>query len=194
MRPILWRGLTVVMATTWLTCCGSTPIPRTFVLGDAAPPAIGVWSEAGLPIVELNTVSLPDYLDSADILRGAGPNEVIASPTGRWGERLSLGLTHALATALSRRLPHLVVTTTPISEPVWRIFVDVQRVDIGAGGQCLLAARWRISQINGRPTPESEHGTFTETAASADDGAVALAMTRAVDHLAERIALKMDQE
>ena len=41
-----------------------------------------------LPVVELKPVSLPDYLNSTDILLRDGQNELTASPTGRWGERL----------------------------------------------------------------------------------------------------------
>ncbi len=194
MSPFLRHGLAVAMATTVLTGCGALPLQRTYVLGDPPVPTLGVRSETGLPIVELKTVSVPDYLDSTDILRRTGSNEVVPSPTGRWGERLSLGITDALASALSRRLPKLVITTTPASEPARRIFVDVERIDISAGGQCLVAARWRITGADGQATSTSKRGTFSETAASADDPAVAAAMTRVVDQLADQIAATMEAE
>jgi uncharacterized lipoprotein YmbA len=195
LRPSFLRfSLALAAIAVLFAACNSLPVQRTYVLGDPAPPVSGVKSEAGLPIIELKTVSIPDYLDSTDILRRAGPNEVIPSPTGRWGERLSLGLTDALASALSRRLPKQVVTTMPTAEPTRRIFVDIERVDIDADGRCLLAARWQITEANGQSRSKSDHGTFSQTAASVDDPAVASAMTQAVDQLAEQIAKTIELE
>ena len=191
MIGLLRRGLAVAMATTVLTGCGSLPLQRTYVLGDPPGPALGVRSETGLPVFELKTVSVPDYLDSTDILRRTGSNEVVASPSGRWGERLSLGLTDALASALSRRLPKLVIATAPAGEPTRRILVDVERLEIGAGGRCLMAARWRIAGSDGQAA-SSRRGTFGETATSADDAAVAAAMTRVVGQLADQIAATIE--
>jgi uncharacterized lipoprotein YmbA len=175
-----------------LAGCGfAAPPLRTYVLGDPALPTPGVLSETNLPIIELRTVAVPDYLDSSDILRRIGPNEVTASPTGRWGERLSVGLTQALATALSRRMPDAVIDTTPTAEPTRRLFVDIERFDIGLDGQCLLVAHWRVLPADSHTALASEQATFRETAVPADDAAIALAMTRAVDHLAEQIVLTM---
>ena len=184
-----WRGLAMAALVTG---CSSLPITRIYVLGDPPALAIGVRSEAGLVVIVLRTVSVPDYLDTTDILRRSGPNEVIPSPTGRWGERLSLGLTDALASALSGRLPQLVITTIPAAEPTRRLFVDVDRADIGIDGSCLVAARWRVTGIDGKTMAASSHGTFGETAASSDDSAVASAMTKVIGRLAEQVAATIE--
>ena len=154
-RSIGRLSLALATVSVLLAGCSSLPIQRTYVLGDPPSPTSGVRAEAGIPVIELKTVSIPDYLDSTDILRRAGPNEVVPSPTGRWGERLSLGLTDALASALSKRLPKRVITTMPTAEPTRRIFVDVERADIEADGRCLLAARWRVTDGIGRSTAKS---------------------------------------
>ena len=168
--------------------CGSNVPIRNYELGSPASAVTGSWSEAGLPVIELKTVSVPDYLDSSDILRRSGANELIASPTGRWGERLSLGLTHALASDLAARLPRAVITTNAGAESTRRLLVDVDSFEIGANGECLLAARWRFSAGDGTAITPGEHGATAETAVSLDDAAVAAAMSRAVDQLAEQIA------
>jgi hypothetical protein len=182
------RGLALVAITVLLAGCGSGPTMRIYVLGSPDPTMVGAWSEAGRPVIELRTVLVPDYLDSSDILRRVGPNEVAASPTGRWGERLSMGLTHALASTLSRRLPNAVIVTTPASGAARLIFVDIERFDIEADGRCLVTARWRITANDGQTPSEGESASFSEVAASTDDPAVASAMTRAVDHLGGQIA------
>lgn len=188
----LRRGLALAAAAALLTGCGSSSTMRIFVLGSAPPSVPGVSSEAGLPVVELTTVSVPDYLDSSDILRKSGPNEMIASPSGRWGERLSLGLTHALASALSAQLPGTVITMAA-TDRAQRIVVEIDDFDIAADGRCLVAARWGMLGADGKPLAASEHETFTGNAASIDDPAVAAAMTGIVDRLAEQIAVTVRQ-
>ncbi|HXP95470.1 MAG TPA: PqiC family protein [Telmatospirillum sp.] len=186
-KPVI--GVMAIIAALLLTGCGSlSPAPRVYVLGYPMPPAVTVRSETGLPIAELKTVSIPDYLDSTDILRRTGPNEITASPTGQWGERLSRGLTDALASALSKRLPDLVVTTAPTATPAHRIFVDIESLDIGTEGRCLLEGRWRITDDNRQNSSTNGQGLFSETAASIDDSAVVMALTRIVDQLAEQVA------
>jgi uncharacterized lipoprotein YmbA len=178
----------MIVLTLLLVSCGFAPMPRTFVIGGSPSP-LGVRSETGRPIIELRTVSVPDYADSTDILRRVGPNEVAPSPTGRWGERLSLGLTDALSAALSRRLPGRVVTTQSGSEPDLRLIVDFETVDIEPGGVVRGTVRWRIIARGGPPLAHAGQAAFSEAAGSADDAAVAAAMTLMVEHLADQIVV-----
>lgn len=182
------HGFAVASIVLLLSGCSSGPPMRLYVLGEPAAPVNGVWSETSLPVIALQTVSVPDYLDSTDILRRTGPNEVTPSPTGRWGERLSVGFTRALASALSKRLPKVTIAIAPTSRPTRRIFVTVTSIDIGTEGLCLISAQWRITEGDRQSLSKSEHGTFRETVTSTDDSAIALAMTRTVDQLAEQIA------
>jgi len=193
LNSLFWRGLVLIGLSALLVGCGSSFALKIYELGDPAPPAFGVWTENGLPIVELKIVTVPDYLDSSDILRRSGQNEVIASPAGRWGERLSLGLTHSLAAALSARLPTTVITTAFTSAPRRQIFVDIEKFDIEPDGRCLIAARWQIMTSDGQIALH-EHGTFGTTATATDDPAIAVAMTQAVDQLAAEIARGIDRE
>lgn len=187
MIRLLWRTILVASWILPLAGCFSGPPMKLYVLGDPAAPANGVWSETGLPVVVLKITSIPDYLDSTDILRRTGSNEVTPSPTGQWGERLSVGLTRALAAALSKRLPQVVIVTDSAAKPSRRVFVEVKTIDIGVEGHCLLSAAWRITGEASRDISESGRGTFRETIASADDPAIASAMTGLIDQLADQI-------
>src|SRR3974390_3262476 len=106
------RSLSVVLVLgSALTGCGSAgPPPVIYVLG--APPLAAVSSEllVGRPVVELKHVTVPDYLDVSDIMVRQSANALTSSQTGRWGERLSVGITRALPANLSGRLPGFVVT------------------------------------------------------------------------------------
>ncbi len=183
------RGLALAGAMGLLWGCGTFPLPKVYVLGDPSPSTAGVADEAGLPHIELKTVSVPDYLDTTDILRRTGANEVIRSPTGQWGERVSLGITRVLAIDLARRSPNVVIESRGTFEPSLRLLVDVERFEIGADGRCTLTARWRVAALGDKVQPNSERGTFVETATSQTDAAAALAMTSAIDQLARQITL-----
>ncbi len=185
------RGLTLAAAALLLSGCGTFPLPRTYVLGDLDRSTPGVIDEAGLTHIELRTVTVPDYLDTTDIVRRTASNEVTTSATGQWGERLSLGVTRALALDLTRRLPHTVIESRGAYEPSRRLFVDVERFEIGKDGRCTLTARWRVTASGAKDQPNSERGTFIETSTAKTDAAEALALTAAIDQLAGQIALTL---
>ena len=171
-------------------CASSTP-RNIYVLSVPADPVAGVHAEDGRPIVELRTVELPDYLDNTDILQRGGRNELKASSTGRWGERLSVGITHALAVALTRRLPSdQVIQSSSSEQPGRMVQVDIDAVDIQPDGRCVLTARWTILQEDRRTVARTERGTFVTQSPSGgvSDASVVSAMEAAVEQLADRIA------
>jgi uncharacterized lipoprotein YmbA len=183
--PRPWLAAAVALI---LSGCGSYPLPKVYALGDPGPAAPGEASVAGRPAFELATVSTPDDVDSTDILRRVGANRVIASPTGRWAERVSVGLTQALAEALSRRLPDVVIETRSAYEAPRRILVAIDRFEIGSDGRCLIAARWGITGADGKTRPWSDQGTFVVAGASGTDAAAAEGMSQAAGQLADQIA------
>jgi len=185
------QGLTLASAALMLSGCGTFTLPRTYVLADPDQSTPGVVDEAGLTHIELKTVTVPDYLDTTEIVRRTASNEVRTSETGQWGERLSLGITRALAIDLTRRLPHTVIESRGAYEPSVRLFVDVERFDIGEDGRCALTARWRVTASGAKDQLNSEQGTFIETSTAKTDTAEASAMTAAIDQLAGQIVLTL---
>src|SRR5689334_11306179 len=103
----------VAIAILVSACSSVGPPPELFVLGDAAgftPAPVSLLDD---PIVEVKPVRVPDYLDTTDIFTRGPGGRIVASQSARWGERLSVGVTRAVATSLEARLPQLVVTTSP---------------------------------------------------------------------------------
>ena len=194
MKVLLRHWLLLAGAMLMLSGCGTFPLPKTYILGDEAQPAPGVTDEAGLPHLELKTVMVPDYLDTTDILRRSGSNEVITSTTGRWGERVSIGITHALATDLAKRMPNIVIESQGAYESAHRLLVDVQRFEIGEDSRCTLTARWRITTADNKVASNSEQGSFIVAATSTTDAAASVAMTSAIDQLAARIAVTVGEQ
>jgi uncharacterized lipoprotein YmbA len=150
-----------------------------------------VTDEEGLPHLDLKTVTVPDYLDTTNILRRSASNQVVTSTTGRWGERVSVGITRALRTDLAARLPNVVIESRGAYEPARRLLVDVERFEIGEDGRCTLTARWRITTADNKVASNSEQGTFIVAATAGTDAAASVAMTSAIDQLSARIAVTL---
>jgi len=167
-------------------CSLSGPPPTEYVLGTmpAATPAI--LPQTGLQVIEVKRVQLPDYLDTTDILERKG-NELIPRATGRWGERLSVGMTRALTASLAARLPRMVVTATPpLERPARQVLVEVAAFEPREDHQVVLVARWTVA--DNREVLVAEQVSLVEAIAGTDDSAVVTAMSRALDELAGRLA------
>jgi len=186
--PRIRTSLVSIAVAVFVAGCASSPTVRMYVLGDPASSAPVASIESGRTVVHLSPVSVPDYLDTEDILIRSAANEVKASPRGRWAERLSLGVTHALAAALAAGLPStVIVTKQPVVRPTQQIVVDVEVFEIRPDGRCLLIVRWNILGGDDLHGLRSGHDTFVEQAADGSDAAIASAMTRAIDRLAVQI-------
>jgi uncharacterized lipoprotein YmbA len=168
-----------------LTGCGSGPAPHIYVLSAPAIPIGDVRLESGRPTLELKPVSLPDYLDTSDLLIRNGRNELTVSATARWGERLSIGVTHALAAALVSRLPGMTVVTTPVyRQPARVIRVEIDAFDVMPDGRCILVARWVVDGPDRSAPQISERGSVTTTVTGGlTDAAIVAAMAEAVEKL-----------
>jgi uncharacterized lipoprotein YmbA len=161
----------------------------TYVLGTAAPRTDSIEPLIGRPVIEIKPVLVSDYLDVSDILVRQAANVVAPSPTGRWGERLSVGITRALATALTRCLPDFIVTvTTPVEQPARQIVAEIETFEPRPDGAVVLVARWRALDDAGRKTLSGERVSLTEPIAGPDDAAVVAAMTQAIEDFAARVA------
>jgi uncharacterized lipoprotein YmbA len=171
-----------------VAACGGTPSARVYVLGDPVAPAQTIEVQSQRPVVRLLPVSVPDYLDTREILRRDRSNELTASPTGLWADRLSVGMTQALAGFLTADLRGVVVVTgQPDAPPARQIMVDVLGFEIGPDGRCILNARWETVSGDGGKLLRRENDSFVEQAAKSSDGSVVAAMTRAIDRLALQI-------
>jgi uncharacterized lipoprotein YmbA len=141
--------------------------------------------------MQIQRVLVPDYLDTNDILLRVGAHEIHESATGRFGERLSLGITHALRSDLASRLPlYTVSLAQSAGSPAPQILVNVDAFDVWPTGRCVLVADWTILEADRRALLSADRGTFTTAAAGIhpDDGAIVAAMADAVRQLADRIA------
>ncbi|MCR6631440.1 MAG: PqiC family protein [Magnetospirillum sp.] len=172
-----------------LTACMSGPPPAVYILGTMPAAAPGNAIQAGLPVVELKSVRVPDYLDTTDLVLYRN-GQVTFSQTGRWGERLSVGVTRTLAAGLASRLPGMRVTTAqPVERPARQILVDLESFEARADGRMVLVALWSIIDGAARRTLTAERSTVVVPVEGSGDAAVTAAMTRCIDDLAAQVAV-----
>jgi uncharacterized lipoprotein YmbA len=189
MRPTsLFPILLVVSAG-----CSSGSPQGLYSLSAPVDPAAGISNVTAQPAIQLQPVTMPDYLDTTDILLRRGGNELKVSATGRWAERLSDGLNHALMADLALRLPHDQVTAAPPTRRSARqILVTVEAFDVRPDGRCILTAAWTILDKNNETVLVSERGAFLASAkgaaGSAGDADIVSAMALATGQLADGIA------
>jgi uncharacterized lipoprotein YmbA len=194
LRAQLWLPLLLCAAA-----CSSVPPRRTYLLTppvNPTAPATTTSSPAGDPMaprqrLEVRRVLVPDYLDSTDILTRSGSDEVKVSATGRWGERLSLGVTHAVGADLAARVPQYSIVQDGSSNPQRQLRITVTALDLWQNGRCVLAANWSIVDQDSSVPVISGSGTFDSLNArgitSVADASLIEAVSRTLGKLADRI-------
>jgi uncharacterized protein len=190
-RPMMLIALISVVFTSVVAGCVSGHAQQIYVLSDAVDTPMD-HKAAGTDL-QLERILVPDYLDSTDILSRVGDHELHASSSGRWGERLSLGIMHALWADLALRLPQdRVMLARPAEKSARQILVNVDAFDVWPNGHCVLAANWTILDTDRTVVLAAGRGTFTvpsDHGGKPTDGAVVSAMAEALRQLADSIAV-----
>jgi uncharacterized lipoprotein YmbA len=193
----MWQRVGWLGVSLMSVACFGGPRRQIYVLTTATTvPNVAAYPTA-VPALRVEMVLLPAYLDNTEILRRLGPHRLEPVPRAHWGERLSLGVTHALAADLSAALPQYRVSLQGTESPAARLLrVEVDTFDVFPDGHCVLVAEWAIVDKSGAPAPAPARapvlgrGTFvTPPLASPhpDDAALVGAMSAAVAQLADGV-------
>jgi uncharacterized lipoprotein YmbA len=189
-RPLVLLGV----AFSVPGCIGG-PASVVYVMSPSMDSQQTQTTDANMPALQVETASLPSFLDNSDILIRRGPYVLDASSTGHWGERLSLGITHALRADLTRKLPGYRVSLERSETPTsLRLQLEVDSFDVYPDGHCVLAASWSIVQKSGTTPPAFGRGVFTAPASPAQhagDEELVNAMAGAIAQLADAIVGSM---
>ena len=176
-----------------LACARSGPPATQYILGTAPAAATATNALKGRPAIEVMSVRIPDYLDTRDIVVRSD-NRLLPSSSGQWGERLSIGMTRALASSLAARLPNMsVVTMRPIEPPVRQVIVDVTAFEARPDQKAVLIARWTVADRLGHATLLAQETVLVESSPSMEDKDLVTAMSRVVDDLASQIAAGIER-
>lgn len=176
-----------LLALALMSGCAAPPV-QFYTLGAPAITQNTAALPASAPVLSVSHVTLPDYIDSQDILIRHG-DQLDRSPNGRWGSRLSQGVTDLLAAHLGQDWPGYAVTTQPLAEtPALRLAVNISRLDLNSSGQGALTADWALIPSDEHLPVQRNRASFTsQGSVTTDSGKVALTRTL-VEQLAARIA------
>jgi uncharacterized lipoprotein YmbA len=192
-RSMMLIALISSALTSVMAGCISGRARQIYVLDEAVDAPTDNKAGLGPTELQLERVLIPDYLDTTDLISRAGEHELHASSSGRWGERLSLGIMHALWADLAVQLPQdRVMLARPAEKSARQILVNVDAFDVWPNGHCVLAANWTILDTDRTVVLAAGRGTFNvppDRSGKLSDGAVVSGMAEALRQLAERIAL-----
>jgi hypothetical protein len=183
------RPLFALLSTGLLLASCAAPASRVYTLGaPAALPEVRAES-TGFPIVYVARVTMPDYLDSEDILVRRG-DVLRRSSRGRLATRLSLGATSLIGAQLARRYPAMLISDQPpVDTPVMRLIVNIGRLDVAADGSGSLVADWSIIPA-GQTEPITRYrASFSAHGPVATDDDVVSLERRLLMQLADAIIL-----
>ncbi len=189
------RGVPLSVALALAGCVAGPPL-NLYTLSEGSASSEGAMTAAaadpppakGAPVIQIARVSMPEYLDSQDLIVRRG-DVLERSSTGRWASRLSIAATDLLTAQLTVHTPDAWVTDVPPARaPDYRLIVHIDRLDITSSGTGVLEADWDI--VPRAPSGEViRHRTdFSMQGAVGTDEAVVRLERRLLDRLASEIA------
>lgn len=181
LAPLPWLCLALLIAGC------AAPALKLYTLGAPAVAVTAEGNPGAAPTVEVRRVVLPDYLDSQDIVIRRS-NMIDRSSSGRWASRLSIGATDLITAQLAASRPDLFVTDQPVSTPArFRLFVNISRLDVSAGGTAALTADWSIVPRRATQPHLRDRASFSAQGPVTADADVVALTGRLLEELAARI-------
>ncbi len=171
-----------------LAGCAGGPPTSFYTLDPIAPGAVPLTSRVTAPLVV--TVSVPEFLDRAQVVRRSGPDRLAIAATDRWAAPLDDLVRRALAKNLATRLSGRLVTVDrpdgAMDPAILRVSIDEFTAD-GVG--CVsLEGHWSVAAGDGQIGIPPRLIHIVTTAADASTPAAVEAMSAALAQLGDQIA------
>jgi uncharacterized protein len=169
--------------------CAATPPPKLYTLA----PRPGTTTPRSPRSVMVRTVELAKYLDRPQIVRYGTPYELEVSEFERWGEGMRDMVTRVLVENLSMRLPssQVFAGSGPLTMAAdATVETEINRFDADPDGAVVLAARW-IVQSERKKAARLQSERIRVAAASPGTASLVAAMSDALAHLGDRVALEL---
>lgn len=181
--------VTLAMLTALaVSACAARPL-KLYTLND--PAALGPPGQLrpGAPVIEVDRLTLPDYIDTLDILLRRG-SVLERSDGARWASRLSILATNLLTARLATRAPDALVTDQWRGTAAdYRLMVQVTRLDVTTAGVASLNAYWQIIPRNPQLRTVRDRTRIRVTGPVATDQEVVDLETELFERLAGAIRL-----
>ncbi len=174
-------------ATVTLAACGGSA-QKYYRLASEGPVPTGT---AGLA-VGVGPVTLPAYVDRAELVFQSGPNEFKVPADAHWAGSLKENISRVLAADLGQRLHSGNVLSFPWNPDAhlrYQIAVDVSQFHAISGQGAILEVAWRVETPDGKTTLRRGNGTFHEPIAGDGYDPVVTAENNLLAQLADAMAV-----
>lgn len=171
-----------------LTACGGGAGANYYRLDATAPATAG---GSGLSVA-IGPVSLPTYLDRAEVVFATGPNEFQVPADALWIGSLRDNISRAVAADLGRLLGSGNVRSgsEPRFNPRYRVALDIRRFHGISGQEAILDLSWSIQGGSGEML--SRHSAvFREQIVGDGYGPLVTAQSRLLEQCAAAIAASL---
>lgn len=120
-----------------------------------------------MPVVVLSSVTVPNYLDTTDIITRHN-SKLSHVPNSRMSSILSVGIKDYITHILADKNPNIFVTNeTQINAPTYQLIVNISRLDIQKNndktGNITLEADWSLVPTDDQQPIQKQKGIFTAT-------------------------------
>jgi len=198
MRHMTYRGaniLWVLLAVLPMVVagCGTSKPSQLYLLHSLRDSEAGVSTSADKigPAVLIGPVTLPAYLNRAQVVTLAGDHELVLDEVTRWAEPLQENFSRVLVEDLSLLLntPEVYAFDRRGSTPVdFQIVIDVTRFDTDAKGGAYLTAFWRVVGKDSKAPSIKRKSVFHAAASSAGITPILEAQNRTLTEFSRELA------
>ncbi|MEO6970635.1 MAG: PqiC family protein [Chthoniobacterales bacterium] len=170
-----------------LTGCGGTGANYYRLNAAAAAPTGG--ANSGLSVA-IGPVSLPSYIDRAEIVFASGPNEFQIPIDALWTGSLRDNISRTVATDLGQVLGSREVRAglDPGFKPRYRVALDIRQFHGISGQEAVLDLNWRIQSGASGETISRHAGNFREPIIGDGYAALVAAESRLLEQCAAAMA------
>jgi uncharacterized lipoprotein YmbA len=179
------RALIMLAGAAALAGGCSSPDPVFYTLrADPAPARSGTSSIS----IVVGPVTLPEAVDRPQLVTSTGENRVEIQEFHRWAQPLKSEIPRVVAAQLGRQLGTAntgVLSDVAISEPDYRVLIDVQRFDSRRGEAATVEALWTVRARSGGT--RTGHTRAQERVADASYEAMVAAQGRALGAVSTEI-------
>lgn len=188
MKPRI-LGAAAALGLATLAGCSSAPVQYYTLTAPSPAPAAPAAGPRAAFLIEVLPVGMPEMLDRPQMVVRQGDAGIAVLDRQRWASPLSDELQAALSAQLASQLgaPDVSGLPRPPGAAVWRIKMEVRRLDAWPGRQLLLDGDWSASLASETPVRLTCSSRIAQDA-PADYAGLAEAHQAAVRQLARQIA------
>ena len=190
-NSLLPRSLLLLSTLVLLAGCGGGGQKYYSLSADGTAPV----GTAGLS-VGVGPVTLPGYLDRAELVFQSGTNEYQIPTTARWTGSLKDNISSVLATDLGERLHSGSIVSFPWDQKAklrYQVAVDISQFQAISGQGAVLNVTWRVLDGTGANVLSRHNASFQERIVGDGYDPVVAAQSRLLSKLADAVAASLSR-